>query len=128
LVVILSRYEAAGRGVEPVRPGGSALTRALDVQRGLEDYVFLSFHGNGLMPKNEELDRRRTPLMLFIDSEIVLPHGVNVSLGRSTRSPVLKASHAFYEMDWDILECPELRTDNSPGVSWSGTLECVPGL
>jgi hypothetical protein len=51
---LLSRSEADARGVNPARPGGDALTRALEAHRRLQDYVFLGFHENGLMPKDGE--------------------------------------------------------------------------
>ncbi|WP_433704429.1 hypothetical protein [Paraburkholderia sacchari] len=113
---LLSRCEADERGVYPLRPGGNALTRALDAQRGLQDYVFLGFHENGLMPKDGELDRFREPLMVYVDPQIVCWEGVKVSLGRSTRSNVFDATRAYWNMDWEIFERPELRFDSSPQI------------
>ena len=107
---LLSAREADARGVYPALPGGNGLTRALDVERGLDDYVFLSFSRYVLMPKNEEVDHLRRPLMLHIHPTIIHERGVMVSLGRKTRSERFHAARAFYEMDWDVLDYPELRT------------------
>ncbi|WP_082117778.1 DarT ssDNA thymidine ADP-ribosyltransferase family protein [Pandoraea apista] len=113
---LLSRCEMESRGIAPARPGGNALTRALDEQRGLQDYVFLGFHKRGLMPKDERLDRWRKPLTVYVDPQVVCWHGVLVSLGRSTRSDIFNARRAFWEMDWDIFTQPDLRVDSSPGI------------
>ena len=114
---LLSRSEADARGVRPARPGGNNLTRPLDAQRGLQDYVFLAFHGNVLMPKDDEIDRLREPLMVYVDAQIVLWDGVMVSLGRSTRSDIFNVRRAYWEMDWEIFQKSELRPDFSPGIN-----------
>lgn len=132
---LLSRREADARGVHPALPGGNGLTRALDVKRGLEDYVFLSFSRYVLMPKNKEVDHLRRPLMLHIHPAIIHEPGVMVSLGGKTSSERFHAARAFYEMDWDILDYRELRTQielHGPG-RWNKFLnyevlvpKCVP--
>jgi hypothetical protein len=130
---LLSKCEADVRGVYPAHPGGNDLTRALDVQRGLLDYVFLGFDRSGVMPTNQKTDRQRRPLMLHVDPNIVFEAGVRVSLGRSTRSQNVSTMRAFYEMDWDIILLPELRTGVGGPARWNSFLDyeilfpnCVP--
>jgi hypothetical protein len=114
---LLSREEAKARGVCSVRPGGNGLTIALDNQRGLQDYVFLSFHENVTMPKDDRIDHLRQPIFVYVDPAVVLWEGAMVSLGRSTRSDIFNTKRAYWEMDWEIFENPELRSNLSRGVN-----------
>lgn len=130
---LLSKCEANVRGVYPAYPGGNNLTRALDDQRGLRDYVFLAFDRSGVMPKDREQERQRRPLILHIDPNIVFEPGVRVSVGRSTRSLNFSTMRAFYEMDWQIMLFPELRTGVGGPARWKSFLDyeilvpkCVP--
>lgn len=106
---LLSRSEAAVRGIVPFCPGGNGLTRALDEQSGLGDYVFLSFQRSILMPKDDSTDWRRRPLRLHVDPEILLQNGVLVRLGRRRSSDVFNSMRAYYEMDWEIFFDDEMK-------------------
>jgi hypothetical protein len=130
---LLSKCEAYARGIYPAIPGGSDLTRYLDDRRGVLDDVFLGFTPSGLMPKDPEIDRQRRPLMLHIDPKIVIERDFRVSLGRSTRSRIVSGMCAVYEMDWEILLKPELRTEVVGLGRWNSFLnyellfpKCVP--
>lgn len=131
---LLSSIEMAARGIRPAVTGGSPLTRALDERDGLRDHVFLSFFQSVLMPKDDEIDRHRSPLLLAIKPEILFKKGVEVRLGRSASAPRFGAMRAIYEMDTEIWDNPELRQNPFGGrARWNTFLnyevlvpKCVP--
>lgn len=131
---LLSRAEAAALGFYPKMMGGNGLTRYLDARDGLNDHVFISFFKTVLMPKDASIDRLRRPMVLEIAPEILFLKGVEVRLGRGTYAVRAGAVQAFYKMDWEILERPELRKDPFGGKArWNKFLnyevlvpKCVP--
>ena len=130
---VLSKSEAKSRGVVPRLAGGNDLTRSLDRDRGLEDFVFLAFTKSVLMPKDEATTRYRRPLLLHISPEILFVPGVKVGLGRGNGAMRFDAMAAVYNMDWEILLKPELRTSYGGPARWNNFLvyeilvpKCVP--
>lgn len=131
---LLSKVEAAARGIRPEMPGGNSLTQSLDTRDGLDDHVFISFFKTVLMPKDRSIDRLHRPITLAIDPEILLLSGVEVRLGRGAGVRRFKAMRAFHEMDWDVWFRPELREDMIGGKArWNTFLDyevlvpkCVP--
>lgn len=116
---LLSAASAQQLGVSPARPGGNALTRSLDTDRGLDGMVFLSFYNLGLMPRHEDA-RFRRPVLLSIDPAVLYRPGVKVALGRANRrSTVIHGvARAFYEMDWDMILGDA--DENAPGQKARG--------
>ncbi|MBY4898704.1 DarT ssDNA thymidine ADP-ribosyltransferase family protein [Cupriavidus sp. AU9028] len=109
---LLSNREASARGIYPGSPGGNALSRALDIERGVDDDVFLSFHRSVVMPKD---NRRRRWLLLRIDPDVIYEPGVRVSLGRSTRSEIYPVMRAYHKMDWEIAYSSDQTKSEYPG-------------
>lgn len=102
---LLSAKEATYRNINPRFPGGNALTRSLDVSKGLDDMVFLSFFNKGLMPKHDDT-RHRRPVTLAIDPRVLYLRGVQIALGRASlgSTDIYSPGGALYKMDWDIIE------------------------
>ena len=131
---LLSKAEAAARGIYPEMTGGNALTRYLDDRDGLSDHVFVAFFKAVLMPKDDDIDRLRRPMMLAIAPEILFLRDVEVRLGRGAFADRFGAMRAFYKMDWEIWGRPELREDPFGGKArWNTFLnyevlipKCVP--
>lgn len=93
---LLSKKEAAHLGVAPAFPGGSELTRILDHEHGLSDYVFLGFSPNTVMPAHREERALRRPVVLTIQAAILYRPDVRIALGRANHAgtehyPVLEA-------------------------------------
>jgi hypothetical protein len=99
---LLSKKEAHNR-IDPAHPGGSDLTRALDSQYLLDDYVFLGFNKVGVMPKHDD-ERQRRPRILHVDPNILRCRGVKIALGRANhaRTEVFGVWRAVQEMDWQV--------------------------
>lgn len=131
---LLSKDEAALRGISPPMTGGNGLTRALDARDSLSDHVFIAFFKAVLMPKDDSIDRLRHPMMLAIAPEVLLLKDVEVRLGRGTRADRVGVMQAVYKMDWEIWERPELRANPFGGKArWNSFLnyeilvpKCVP--
>jgi hypothetical protein len=81
---LLSNDQREARGIQPAYPGGNELSRALDADHSLTDYVFLSFTASGVMPKHD--DWRRRPVTLGIDPAILLQYGVKIAMGRANHA------------------------------------------
>lgn len=131
---LLSKTEAAQRGIFPQMTGGNGLTRSLDARDGLSDHVFVAFFKAVLMPKHGSIDRLRRPMMLAIAPEVLLLSDVEVRLGRGAYADRVKVMQAVYKMDWEIWQRPELRENSFGGKArWNTFLnyevlvpKCVP--
>lgn len=131
---LLSKAEISARGISQNMTGGNGLTRYLDERDGLNDHVFLAFFRSVLMPKDEGIDWARRPMMLAIAPQILFRDGVEIRLGRNANAGRFKAMRAIYEMDWEIWEKPDLRSDLRGGKArWNTFLnyeilvpKCVP--
>ena len=131
---LLSKAEIAARGICQSMTGGNPLTRYLDERDGLSDHVFVAFFKSVLMPKDESIDWARRPMVLAIDPQILFLDGVEVRLGRSFNAGRFRVMRAIYEMDWEIWEKPDLRSDLLGGKArWNTFLnyeilipKCVP--
>lgn len=97
---LLSKEQAEIRGVVPVYPGGDGLTRALDHDYGLWNYVFLAFHKSMIMPKQPD-ERWRRPRVLCVDPQVLHLPGVKIALGRANHrgTKTYYASRAVELMD-----------------------------
>ena len=121
---LLSKDQAAALGLTPKITGGNGLTRALDSRDGLSDHVFLSFFRSVLMPKAGGGDQQRRPMVLEIDPEVIFLPGVEVRLGRGAHSVRVRAIQAFYKMDWEIWDRPDLREELLGGrARWNKFLD-----
>jgi len=69
---LYSWYTAAKAGIQIARPGGNNLSRDLDVHKGLEDYVRLSFSPNQPMKFKAIYEGRIIdPIELLIDPQVI---------------------------------------------------------
>jgi hypothetical protein len=117
---LLSNQEAQAKGIVPAYPGGSALTRTLDDDHGLSDYVFLGFNAAGVMPGHKDERHLRRPRTLHVDPQILYRRGVKIALGRTNRrTETFSVWRAAQEMDHEVfIEMVTGRCDWGDIATW----------
>lgn len=103
---LLSEVERQARGIVPQFPGGNALSRALDSQYGLLNYVFLGFFRSGVMPAHKHERYRRRPRILHIHPQVLHFPGARIAVGRANhaRTRSYSVARATQEMDGEVFE------------------------
>jgi hypothetical protein len=113
---LYSWYSCEEKGIKIKRPGGGNLSRRLDLSKGLEDYVRLSFvkdHPMMYIAKKE--GRIKKPLLLYVDPEVITLKGTRFSRVNATRNGASKGKSIkqFKKIRFDLLKSSYFNLDYS---------------
>lgn len=103
---LLSLAELRRRELAPAAFGGNELSHALDVQRGIDEYVHLSFTPSHPMIHACRQDGRiESVTQLKVSPEVILSYGVRYTLDIANKNdvPILKARDVVETMDFDAI-------------------------
>lgn len=103
---ILSKAEAARRGIKAVCPGGNEWSREADALKGLDDYVSLCFTGSHPMCHIAHDDGRiPNPQYIPIHENVLRIDGVKITMGIANKSETepLDVEDGLERIDKEVL-------------------------